>query len=269
MSRSRTARTGARRARWSPRPALVRAVAAATALALGPAACAGGSGAGEPPAPAGAESGGIPGAVRWVRTSAEARATFLQTYRRATERVERAAEAHGDTTWGVILDADETVLDNSTYQLRLARRGAPYLPETWNAWVREESAGAKPGARRFIDRVKELGGRIAIVTNRDASVCPETRANLIELGIRPDVLLCRAEGEEGKEERFRRVREGGAVPGVPPLEVVAYLGDNIEDFPGMSQDLRAGSMAALAEFGRTYFVFPNPMYGSWEGNPVP
>jgi predicted secreted acid phosphatase len=79
-------------------------------------------------------------------------------------------------------------------------------------------------------------------------------------------VLCQAPGESDKNPRFRRVQSGTAAPGVPALTVVAWFGDNILDFPGLSQASREDP-AALAEFGRRYFVLPNPMYGSWTQNP--
>jgi acid phosphatase len=168
----------------------------------------------------------------------------------------------------VILDADETVLDNSTYQMRLARRGEAFSNETWNDWVREEAAGAQPGAGRFIELVRTLGGRVAVVTNRDEPVCDATRRNLTALGIEVDVVLCQAEGERGKEGRFAAVQQGTTPAGLPPLDVVMWVGDNIHDFPGLDQRVREGPPGPYELFGRRWFVLPNPMYGSWEGNPA-
>ena len=210
----------------------------------------------------------LPPAIHWVRNSAEHRAVFLQTYRAASERVRELAEGREAGSWAVILDADETVLDNSPYQVRLAERGERFSNETWNAWVREEDAGAQPGAADFIELVRALGGRVAIVTNRDEVVCDPTRRNLAELGIAVDVVLCQAPGERGKEGRFAMVREGRTSADLPPLDVVMWLGDNIHDFPGLDQDVRNGDPAAYRFFGRRYFVLPNPMYGSWERNPA-
>lgn len=230
-------------------------------------ACASGP-AGDTASPTPAIADGLPPAVHWVRNSAEHRAVFLQTYRAASERVRELAEGREAGTWAVILDADETVLDNSTYQRRLAERGEGFTTESWNAWVREEDAGEQPGAARFIELVRSLGGRVAIVTNRDEVVCDPTRRNLEELGIAVDVVLCQAPGEEGKEGRFAAVREGTTHAGLPPLAVVMWLGDNIHDFPGLDQDIRRGGDGPYELFGRRYFVLPNPMYGSWERNPA-
>ena len=69
--------------------------------------------------------------------------------------------------------------------------------------------------------------------------------------------------------RFRAVQAGTAPSPLPPLEVVMWVGDNVGDFPGATQAIRTQPQAAFAEFGRGWFVLPNPMYGSWERTPLP
>lgn len=220
------------------------------------------------PAPAHApvQAGSVPGAVHWYRTAAEQRAVYEQVYRWAGERVAAAARDVMDP-WAVILDGDETVLDNSTYQLRRARQGLGFTNDSWNEWVAEEGATALPGAVAFVRGVKALGGRVAIVTNRDEVVCDATRRNLRAVGVEADVVLCRRPGPSEKETRFRMVQEGTTGEGLPPLRVLAWVGDNVQDFPGGSQALRDADPSELEGFGVRFFVLPNPMYGSWERNP--
>ena len=80
------------------------------------------------------------------------------------------------------------------------------------------------------------------------------------------MLLCQPPGPSDKNPRFQRVQQGTAAPGVPALTVVAWVGDNILDFPALTQSARDDA-AALANFGVRWFVLPNPMYGSWERLP--
>ena len=206
------------------------------------------------------------GAIHGWRNSAERAALFLQAYRWAGDRLRELAAREPRGSWAVIMDADETVLDNSTYQFRRNPQGEGYSAESWTAWVNEEAAPATPGAPEFTRLVHELGGRVAIVTNRDEPTCPQTRGNLRKVAIVFDVVLCRVAGRSDKNPRFEQVRTGTGT-GLPPLKVVMWVGDNIQDFPGMTQAVRTQPASALAEFGRTYILLPNPMYGSWEGNP--
>lgn len=203
--------------------------------------------------------------VHWVRTAAEYRALTEQIFDAASEAVGEHGEGRERGSWGVIMDADETVLDNSEYQRRIAEAGQEFDPEGWTEWVKEEAADVVPGADRFIRRVQELGGRVAIVTNRSQEECPATRRNLESLGMRVAVVLCESDTGE-KEPRFRMVRNGTAAEALPPLEVVMWVGDNIGDFPHLDQGLRDAPADAFRLFGDRYFVLPNPMYGSWMGN---
>lgn len=208
----------------------------------------------------------LPLSIHWARNSAEHRALYLQAYRVAGERIGELARGRALGTWAVVMDADETVLDNSTYQKERAQEGEGFTSESWASWIRRVEATALPGSAGFIERVRRLGGRVAIVTNRDDEVCPETRTNLMQLGIPVDVVLCRRQGESDKNPRFEQVRNGTAAPGVPPLEILMWVGDNIQDFPGLDQNIRMFADSAFAEFGGRYIVLPNPMYGSFEQN---
>jgi 5'-nucleotidase (lipoprotein e(P4) family) len=233
-------------------------------LALG--ACApGATTVGATPPGAAAEALTQPLSVHWFRSSAEVRAVYLQTYRAAGERLTELARVRQAGTWAVILDADETVLDNSLYQKERAAQGLGFTAESWDAWVRRVEADALPGAAAFITMAKRMGGHVVLVTNRDAHICDPTRENLRRLGIDVDAVLCREAGLSDKNPRFRAVAEG-TVPGLAPLEVLLWVGDNIQDFPSLSQDVRDRGAVAFAEFGRRYFMLPNPMYGSWERN---
>jgi len=221
----------------------------------------------EPPAPIPIEAEvDLTNDVHWFRNSAEYRAVALQTYRLATDRLRELSAGRAAGSWAVILDADETVLDNSEYQKRLVAAGLTFDNATWSAWVLEEAAGVIPGASEFTRAAAEMGGRIAIVTNRDEDVCEATRSNLREVGVEADVVLCRPPSSGDKNPRFAAVANGSAAPGLPPLTVLMWVGDNIQDFPALTQAVRDQGLSAFDAFGRTYVMLPNPMYGSWERN---
>ena len=213
--------------------------------------------------PAAAE---LPKEIRWVRSSAEYRAALVQTYRLAREALERRTAGREPGSWAVAIDADETLISNSE-QSKEAALGKPgSFEEQWDEWVERRAAPALPGARGFLERVHELGGKVAVVTNRRQRHCPQTADNLRALQIPFDVILCRGEDRD-KQPRWRSVEEGTATPDLPPLEIVMWVGDNIHDFPGLDQELRFAGPEAMTEFGDRFFVLPNPLYGSWEHNP--
>ena len=116
----------------------------------------------------------LPDSLKWVQRSAEYHAAVLQTYRIATAAIERHASTSSGRAWAVILDADETIISNLQYQIERSRLGASFSPESWAAWVRRRESVPLPGAGQFLERVRSLGGRIAIVTNRLQSECDDT-----------------------------------------------------------------------------------------------
>ncbi len=226
-----------------------------------------------PPTPAGAATAApvavgapapVPEAIRWVRGSAEHRALFVEVYRDATAHVESEAARRAPGTWTVVLDADETVIDNSAYQLERARAGLPYDGASWRAWTVKREAPPLPGAAAFLARVRALGGKVVIVTNRSQAECPDTEADFREHGLAYDAMLCKPQGASGdKNPRFEAVAKGTTGAGLPALEIVAFLGDNVLDFPAQSQAIEKQGDGAFAAFGVRFFVLPNPMYGSW------
>lgn len=205
--------------------------------------------------------------VHWVRTAAEYRALTISTYRAAAEATTNAVMGRARDTWAVVLDADETILDNSVFQRDLSRGDAPFSEELWATFVRQRSSVPVPGAKAFLDLVRELGGRIAVVTNRFANLCEDTRENFRVQSLPFDVILCRVDVGD-KNPRFASVASGSAFGDGKPREVVAFVGDNILDFPGLKQSLRDEPESAFDAFGKHFFVLPNPMYGSWQQVPA-
>ena len=206
-----------------------------------------------------------PPEIKWVRESAEYQAAVIQVYRTATERVEVAAKARAAGAWAVILDADETVLNNSLYQLERAKLGLGFTPDSWTAWVKRREATPLPGAASFLARIRALGGKIAIVTNRLESECDDTRAVFDAFKLAYDAMLCRMDGTPSdKNPRFEAVARGASPAASTPLDVVAFVGDNILDFPSLAQSMKKAGAPAFTDFGVRYFIVPNPMYGSWQ-----
>lgn len=213
----------------------------------------------------GAQQPRPPRELLWVRTAAEHEALFYQTFRAAAARLRSLVGGYAQGTWAVIADADETLIDNSEYQRRIVPTGGVFDSASWNSWVRERGASALPGALEFSSAVRALGGHLVVVTNRDQRVCEDTRANIASIGIVAAAVLCRTTVSD-KNARFEAVRTGTAASQLGPLNVVMWLGDNIQDFPQLTQQIRSTGDPRLALFGDRYFVFPNPMYGSFERN---
>ena len=208
----------------------------------------------------------LPKDIHWSRNSAEHKAAILQVYNLATERLEELAADREPGTWAVSVDADETSIDNSVFEVEIWEAGT-YNETTWHNWVIRQEAGVQPGAIAFMSRVHELGGKVAIVTNRREKHCADTEAVFKRHGIPYDHIYCREGDDRRKYPRWELIQDGTTSIGWPPLEILLWLGDNIIDFPVSGQPMRFEPDEAFRGFGDRYFIFPNPMYGSWEDNP--
>ncbi len=125
-----------------------------------------------------------------------------------------------------------------------------------------------PGAVEFLTGVRRLGGRVAVVTNTRESLCADVAANLDAAALPYDILLCRPDqAGDRKEPRWQMVEAGTARAGVGPAPLLVFVGDNIQDFPGLDQGLRRKDEPAFSDFGVRFFALPNPLYGTWEKNP--
>lgn len=203
--------------------------------------------------------------IRWVRESGEYAALVQQTYLHATLAVEQQAQTiRVKHPWSVVMDLDETVLDNSPYQLELLAYEANYTPESWGAWVMRAQAELVPGARGFIEAVRGAGGKMVYLSNRGVEHYEATKRNLERQGLwqKGDVLcLKRDENDDDKARRRTEVREGkgDCTATRKPSTVLAYVGDQLSDFPSSEET----GVNRLEGLGRQYFLLPNPMYGSW------
>lgn len=203
--------------------------------------------------------------VKYVRESEEYATLTRQVYRAATQAVETAARQSPQGRWAVVLDVDETSLDNSLYQLEIQAYGQPFTDATWLPFVARRVSVPVPGVLDFITAVRRLGGHVAWITNRPESAREDTRANMASTGLwNDDDRLCLL-SDTAYTKRVRRAEVAGGAGRCgwgQPLPVLVFLGDQMGDFPATGEgDTDAGRDAA---FGVRYFLLPNPMYGAWE-----
>ncbi len=207
-------------------------------------------------------------AVKWVRDSEEYATITRQIYRQAGRAVEAAArQVPRGRPWAVVLDVDETALDNSVYQLERAAYDLPFEAASWNAWTMRAEAGVVPGVQEFIAAARRLGGRVAWITNRAAVSTDVTRANLERFGLydaADRLCLLTADTAYTKAVRRREVATGAGACGWAGerVTVLVFVGDQLGDFPAAGED--DPDAGADAAFGTRYFLLPDPMYGSWE-----
>ncbi|MBD3348181.1 MAG: hypothetical protein GF400_03160 [Candidatus Eisenbacteria bacterium] len=223
----------------------------------------------------------------YVQTSAEYRACCHCIYTVAGLRLAELMEEFLDEETStmlrpaVVMDLDQTVLDNSSFQTFLYENGLDYTPELWSRFEREgvEEVELVPGAKRFIERAEELGVTVVYLSNRNRANQEWTVRALARVGI----------DTTGIARRMYLKPEGGSSDKTPRRDaigarhnVLMYFGDNLRDFSDVFEarelpdDASAGAYGeavedraaavdlALCHWGFDWFVLPNPMYGEWE-----
>ena len=223
-------------------------------------------------------------AVAWTQTAIEHDLIFLQTYRDAQSRL---LAALADPGWdalatsdrvtplarlapAVVLDVDETVLDNSPYQAQVIKSGGEFNPAHWNQWCKQERARALPGAVAFTQFAASHGIAVFYISNRDKGLDAATISNLRTVGF--------PVSGTGALLGLGTVRKGCAQTGTDKgcrrqlvserYRVLMQFGDQIGDFIDVARNTQDGRREAVADYlpwiGTRWFVLPNPTYGSWE-----
>lgn len=223
-------------------------------------------------------------AVLWMQRSVEYRAATETVYRAAADKLDTALkqpnwdalvpDERGNPVKGlkpaVVMDVDETVLDNSPYQARLVRDGREYDEVTWDAWVAEKKAKPLPGVVDFAKAAQAKGITILYLSNRAVHLKEATLANLrsaglpvaddqVFLGLGTVVEGCE---QNGSEKNCRRLLAGRQ------YRVLMQFGDQLGDFVQVVANTPEGRDALLQQyhdwFGERWWMLPNPSYGSWE-----
>ena len=202
----------------------------------------------------------------WMRTSAEYRALAYQGYNVAMNAVKMAVTdpSHQRKPLAIVLDADETVVDNTKLMGEsIANGNGRFDAPWWRQAVHQGKSQAMPGAVEFLNEVHKQGVEIFYVSNRYAPVNLDvTIQNFKELGFpsvdKDHVLLF--EKDSDKQPRFDMIAK--------KYYVVVYMGDNAGDFPIGTKGKTLAERNAIIDahkedFGTTFVVFPNPAYGSW------
>jgi len=200
----------------------------------------------------------------WIQRSAEVRALSYQAFNVAKLVFELDLQKSGSgKKRAVIVDIDDTVLDNSPYQAAMVDDNFGY-PKGWGEWCNAAEAEALPGAVDFLKYVVSKGGDVFYLSNRKVKYKEGTMKNLKALGfpqVTDDRMLLR-EKTSNKEPRREMVRK--------EHRIVLLMGDNLNDFDNIfrkkSLDDRAAAVDQVKDqFGSKFIVLPNPMYGDWEG----
>lgn len=227
----------------------------------------------------------------WMQTSAEYQALCRQTFSSALREIKQAAKkakrrqgrpvGPDKKPLAVVADLDETILDNARFQSAMDAAvwadgtDIGYTPKRWEQWERDnaEEVGLVPGAGPFIAEVEKLKIVMVYISNRLERLKDSTIRALALNGINTrglqdglELRLSLKKETSNKQDRIKQVEV--------KYHVVAYLGDNLADFPGATEQPRdvAEHLAARlkkvesagALWGTRWFMLPNPIYGDWD-----
>jgi acid phosphatase len=219
-------------------------------------------------------------ATLWMQRSVEYKANALSVYALAKIRLD---EALADKNWtaapieqkgayqalppAVILDIDETVLDNSLYEVWLMKNDQSFGTKSWNAFVTTQTSLPIPGAVEFAKYADSKGVKVFYITNRGVEVEGDTRQNMdrygFPMGGNVDTFLM--QGEKPDWTSAKGTRRAVITTG---YRVLLNIGDNFGDFDDSyrsSEDDRLKAFEAnRARWGRQWLMLANPSYGSFE-----
>ncbi|MDP2236615.1 MAG: 5'-nucleotidase, lipoprotein e(P4) family [Bacteroidales bacterium] len=200
-------------------------------------------------------------ATLYQQRAAEYQALCYQAFNLASLQLQNELKAGHSKPLAVVVDIDETVLDNSPYQAAGIAGGFGY-PVRWNEWIEAAAAETVPGSLEFLLEAKNAGVEVFYITNRKEEYREATLRNLRKKGFpfADDVHLLMRTDQPEKEVRRNYVKER--------FEIAVFAGDNLGDFSGIfetndMEDRMQQTIENRNDFGKRWIVLPNAVYGNW------
>lgn len=215
-------------------------------------------------------------AVLYMQKAAEYRALAYQAFNLARLRldldkknVKKLPKDQRKLSRAIVVDIDETVLDNSPSQASAIKTGRPFNNTDWYAWSEKRSAKAIPGAVEFLNYAVSKGVKVFYVSNRDEVQKAATIDNLRKVGftdVGVDNVLLREVDENGRPISTKTPRRNAISA---THRIVMLIGDNLDDFTDVFERKSIAERFAEADksksaWGDKWIVLPNAMYGTWE-----
>lgn len=224
------------------------------------------------PAQATADNEYQAGAILWMQKAAEYRALAYQAFNLARWQLDadlnkknskKLPKIERKKPRAIMVDIDETVLDNSPANAYLVKNRLPFNLKDWYAWGEMRKAKPIPGAVDFQNYAESKGVHFFFVSNRDEVQKQATIDNLKGVGftnVSAENVLLR-ENDSSKEPRRQQI--------LAKYRIVFFMGDNLDDhsivFEKKSIADRFAEVDKAKElFGKKYILLPNAMYGTWE-----
>jgi 5'-nucleotidase (lipoprotein e(P4) family) len=216
-------------------------------------------------------------AALWFQRSPEMRALYLQSYQIAREALDaNLKHSLSKKPKAVVVDIDETLLDNSPYEAWLVANDSSFTTSSWNSWINDAKAKPLPGALNFLNYAKKRGCAIFYVSNRKkVGQSDSTLKNLVDDAF-PDAvashLLLKTTADTSSTKAFTsKEQRRRFISDQLNYEIILLCGDQLADldksfnlFEGATEISITDSINKYsALFGKKYIALPNPMYGDW------
>ena len=204
-------------------------------------------------------------AIAFQQKSAEYRALCYQAFNIARIKLAEFNRERSSKPRAIMTDIDETILNNSPYEVHQLLQGKDYDPDSWREWTAMGKADTVPGALHFFQFAFASGVEIFYVSNRGEDEREGTLKNLQYFNF-PNAdnehLLLKQE-TSSKEKRKNTISE--------THNIVILMGDNLNDFSNLFERKSSDEREKVAndfsaEFGNRFIVLPNPVYGDWESS---
>ena len=219
----------------------------------------------------------------WIQRAVEYKANALTVYALARIRLD---EALSDRNWtaapgeqtgdfqnlppAVVLDVDETLLDNSKYQVWLMRADQSFSTKSWNQFCAAQISAAIPGAVEFTKYAESKGVKVFYVTNRGAETEKDTRENMAKFGFpmggNVDTFLM-----QGEKPEWTGAKSTRRTAIAKDYRILLNIGDNLGDFDDRYRSSESDRVkvfeAAMPYWGKQWLMLANPTYGSFDTSP--
>lgn len=201
-------------------------------------------------------------ATLYQQSSPEYEALCIQSYNIASDKLVEFNNKTSNTKMpAVVLDLDETVLDNSPFEAKCIIENTNY-PNYWDEWMNAAKAELVPGVKEFLILADSLNFEIYYISNRKAKYLNQTIENMEKHNLpqaEASHIWLKTDGDSKKLRRDKLLLE---------REIILLIGDNLNDFNEVfevkTNEERSNLVIANKyEFGDRFIVLPNPMYGEW------
>lgn len=210
------------------------------------------------------------------KSSAEKKAMFHQILSDAYEEIYKNTKSINTKKepWAIVMGLDGTILDTSAFR-HYQQIGCVSNEENINKFIEQYKLPTNLGIAGFSCSIQAIGGKVIIVTKRypetpnisNSNIIKATESNLKNENVCYDsIIFAHDKNDTNKNPNFQAITSGDyenviTTKKFPALQIISFIGNNIEDFPNINQGSAADYLnqkpEELDKFGNIYFLLPN------------